>query len=366
VTKSQAQSAFRWLVLDLAVEAALARSLFVRAHRHHTRSHDRAAFPVTGRPPYRATHPRLGSPLGSPRALAERCVSPDVCNFLTTRSPEDRPIPDPAACATGPPRPRRPEAARFSATPDRLAAIRAPGKAAIDVAPSASAISATIPTLSGIEHPRCPPRAALSTAQRTADPPLTLPIAPNATLESPGKPLGARSASAVPPSRGSASALRSAFHRQVLPAVAFAASGTRHCPAVLPPTGQLPTLIRPPTLSRGRARPSSVPEGSSPSGALGHTPLADFCNRHRSTSTTIRPPNPAHRARSRLQGQLLVAGGLCDDALSGLDAWPAESSQVRGRLGFRLDARHPSGAIARAGSFAPTRSARTPHVANTG
>jgi len=330
-----------------------------------TLSHARAAAPVTGPPPCRATRPRLGSPLGSPRTPARRCASPNVCNLLTTRAPEDRSIPERAACAALTAVARRPKIARAPSGAGPPCGNPTPRENAIDVALSASASSAALPDSSGVEHAKCPSCAAFSAASRIADSPLTLPIAPSAVLDQPGRPLGARTASAAPPSRGAASALQSAFHRQMLHATAFAASRARHRPAALPPTGRLPTLLRPRRsradgldrarfrglIARGRVRPRAACRLLQPTSIHEHD--------HRTAEPRApRPQSPA--------GAALAAGGLRFDALSSLDARPAENSRVRGRLGFRLDARHPSGAIARAGSFAPTRSARTPRVANTG
>ena len=68
----------------------------------------------------------------------------------------------------------------------------------------------------------------------------------------------------------------------------------------------------------------------------------------------------------RVAASLRAVSPLVQAALArvpGEGAIPVEVSRARGRAGFRLQA--PSVAIARDGSFAPTRSARTPHVVSS-
>jgi hypothetical protein len=84
----------------------------------------------------------------------------------------------------------------------------------------------------------------------------------------------------------------------------------------------------------------------------------------RPSSTAPHPRSPAGAAMLsalialRRRAELRMAGPTCV-------GWPVETSRVRGQLETRRSARSaPPTAIARGGSFAPTRSARTPLVAS--
>jgi hypothetical protein len=118
-------------------------------------------------------------------------------------------------------------------------------------------------------------------------------------------------------------------------------------------------------LSHGEARPIVVSASSSPTVARGRTPPVDFCNRINPRARPSNRSNPAHREDSRPSAQLWVAGGYAGprrrtpfEATPG--ARPTETSRVRGPTrGLRLCGTPPI-AIAHDGSFAPTRSARTP------
>lgn len=70
---------------------------------------------------------------------------------------------------------------------------------------------------------------------------------------------------------------------------------------------------------------------------------------------TIGPPNPAHRARSRLRGQLFSRAASSSKPFRASALGQPSVHGSGAGLGLRLDAQHPSGAIARAGSFTPTR-----------
>jgi hypothetical protein len=124
------------------------------------------------------------------------------------------------------------------------------------------------------------------------------------------------------------------------------------------------------SLSREGARPIVGSADSSSTVARGHAPPVDFCNRftihehnhggpypteprQRSPTDAADPMNATFRSRS------WAAGGNAS-----CEARPAESSRARGLArGSCLDALAPPISIARDGSFAPTRSTRTPPVA---
>lgn len=125
-------------------------------------------------------------------------------------------------------------------------------------------------------------------------------------------------------------------------------------------------------LSPGVARPDVGSGGSSPPDATGQTPPVDFCNLLRSASTSDGSSEPrAPRSWSPTCAAVLRTtvfrrrNGL--RVAARVTARPIESSRARGQLaGNRpLRALAPPAAIARGGSFAPTRSARTPHVASS-
>lgn len=219
------------------------------------------------------------------------------------------------------------------------------------------------------------PAAALSTANETGEGPLTLSVAPRASpafrpasLEAP------RTAFPALSSWRTASSIQSAFRRQVLLGTALACALFLEEPATvasaLPPKRGSRRAFTAPRLSPGAARPIAISRGSSPRDAKGRTPLADFCNHHdpRARPRITRTPHTALRVapkRSLLAFSLSRAGSLSGASrATGGSGEPAEISRVRGRLkDLRPPCAAPPGAIARAESFAPTRSARTPPVA---
>ena len=132
----------------------------------------------------------------------------------------------------------------------------------------------------------------------------------------------------------------------------------------------------PAMLSHRVARPNTWSADSSSAGAKGRAPLVDFCNRidlrARPFERTIRTPRTAsavaHR-RSSFRGWLRWS--QIDGTLSSACSLERGQSGVHGSgargPGARSPAlpRAPPLAIARNGSFAPTRSTRTPPVANS-
>jgi hypothetical protein len=161
----------------------------------------------------------------------------------------------------------------------------------------------------------------------------------------------ARADSAAPSSKSAASATQDAFHRRVLPAAHFRE-----------PRGNPPPISRfchrrvgfrhvftAPTLSRGPARPAVEFASSSLASAEGHVPLVDFCNRTTIHEHDQRSSEPRAPPQSRLYGQHHVTGGRTHKA----------HSQPRGHgpgAGLAFADPAPPCAIARARSFAPTRS----------
>jgi len=124
-----------------------------------------------------------------------------------------------------------------------------------------------------------------------------------------------------------------------------------------------------PALSRGGARPIVGPADSSSTGARGHAPLVDFCNRYdprpQPRTAELRRTSPAvARWRSHSHGV-----GLSTATLS--CGWRrllrgAASRDFTGQgpcLGQLPRSSTPPTTIARGESFAPTRSTRTPPVA---
>jgi hypothetical protein len=131
---------------------------------------------------------------------------------------------------------------------------------------------------------------------------------------------------------------------------------------------------------RAFASPSSRPELLDPSSVpKALHPRSRWAERRLSTSATYCDPrahptdrpNPAHHARGRPRAQLFFEppsfDGGTDRGWLCFEAGPIEMSRARGQLlgdppSERLA---PPAAIARGGSFTPTRSARTPHVAGS-
>lgn len=137
-----------------------------------------------------------------------------------------------------------------------------------------------------------------------------------------------------------------------------------------------------------------------PSGGMGQAPLVDFCNQNtpRARPLDRLSPDTARLGDCALRTRLTLSGGETAAAtprrrapfrrtrgpvgtgprthqnnarrtrffgwcLSWREEAPAEVSRARGQGAFARPA--PSAAIARDGSFAPTRSARTPRVASS-
>jgi hypothetical protein len=175
-------------------------------------------------------------------------------------------------------------------------------------------------------------------------------------------------------SKGAASSAQSAFHRQVLPRVRFRGArfvGARHqCLgfATEDPASDAPSL---PRCSRPEwldpvSRSSALHRG----GLTGQTSPVDFCNQSRSASTTVEPSEPrAPRSWSSMSAAVFRTAAFRQR--NGLrvavhEARPTKTSRARGRLeGVCPLCTAPPAAIARGGSFTPTRSARTPHVASS-
>lgn len=196
------------------------------------------------------------------------------------------------------------------------------------------------------------------------------PLDPN-RLEAP------RTASPAPSSKGAASSIQNAFHRQVAPEESRLRGtvfvGARHRYLGFATEDPASGALSPPRCSRPEwLDPMSVP------GALHPGPRG--AKRRLSTSAiycdprahpTDRP-NPAHRAGGRPPAQLSFRATVFRRrnglrVATRVTAPPIEMSRARGLLsgGIRpLRDLAPPAAIARGGSFTPTRSARTPHVAN--
>jgi hypothetical protein len=133
--------------------------------------------------------------------------------------------------------------------------------------------------VSGAAWPRC-----FQPCFQAGDRPLTPSVAPRPAWISRRDPAYRRASagSVAPSSKGATSTVQSAFHRQVppkfmlshvLPGSCFRMIPLRHVssggePATslvaLPPRSRLPTLLRPLTLSRSRARPEAAPEAIHP------------------------------------------------------------------------------------------------------
>jgi hypothetical protein len=105
-------------------------------------------------------------------------------------------------------------------------------------------------------------------------------------------------------------------------------------------------------------------------GVTGQTSPVDFCNQSRSASTTAGPSEPrAPRPWSPTSAAVFRTAPFRQrDGLrvAVRERTPTKTSRARGRLeGVCPLCTAPPAAIARGGSFTPTRSARTPHVARS-
>lgn len=240
--------------------------------------------------------------LSAPLDGVRKMLLADFCNRLTTRAPVDRLIPERGACASPTAATRRAE------TRERLRrqpVFRRPG-------PRWSALDGAVPSFGIFDHSHslpvaerwgwsrgqthgggCHLAAALSTACQVGEVPLTLSVAPRALPDrvDPTRFEAPRTASPAPSSKGAASSIQSAFHRQVAP------KESRLRTTVFggnpPPVSRLcrrgPGFRRAfaaPMLSPGVARPDVGSRGSSPRVATGQTPPVDFCNLLRSASTS--------------------------------------------------------------------------------
>jgi hypothetical protein len=222
---------------------------------------------------------------------------------------------------------------------------------------------------------RCHFAAALSTACDAGERPLTLSVVPRARPGRDQTPPGApRTDFPASSSKGAASSAQSAFHRQVLPRVRFRGArfvGARHqClgfatedPASDAPS--LPRCSRPEWLDPA-SRSSALHRG----GVTGQTSPVDFCNQfsiREHDRQTVRTPRTAlmvaHESSCFSNRSLSAAGriaGGCARAHANQDV--TGQGPTRRRL---PSCAAPPAAIARGGSFTPTRSARTPHVARS-
>jgi hypothetical protein len=366
----------------------------------------RAGSALSGsEPPGRATSRPLGLPLGSPWSRVEdaprRLLQP-THDTSTRGSPDSRarrlaprrPPPSPSPSPFGP-------ELWTTAAPARFLSPRGEGRPS----PRWSALDGAVPSFGPFDHSRLTPAAsavgwsgrlpleggghlaaALSAAWEVGERPLTLSVAPRARpgrfdlarFEAP------RTASPAPSSKGTASSIQSAFHRQVLPKVSRTVSLARDdsrddCCGNPPPVSRL--CHRRPGFRRAFAIPCSRPEWLDPTSAPEvHHLRTRGAKRRLSTSAiycdprahpTDRP-NPAHGTRGRPRAQLFCEPPSFD---GGTDCgWPRVLPRGQSRFhgpgaGSRAirpwRALAPPAAIARGGSFAPTRSARTPPVADS-
>lgn len=129
---------------------------------------------------------------------------------------------------------------------------------------------------------------------------------------------------------------------------------------------RLPTLVRSPVLSHGGARPRCSIEVRSIEPERPRA-VRRLLQPNRFASTTMDDPNPAHRVGSRPPSQLRSRVAVAEMPLSRHSARGQPRLHGPGveRWANRPIDSTPPGAIARAGSFAPPRWARTPRVADS-
>jgi hypothetical protein len=226
----------------------------------------------------------------------------------------------------------------------------------------------------------CHLAAALSTACQVGEEPLTLSVAPRAWPDrvDPTRLEAPRTASPTPSSKGAACSIQSAFHRQVAPKeLAFARRflvGTRHRCLGFAAEDPASGALSPPRCSRPEwLDPTSVPEvlhlGSRRAKRRLSTSAIYFAIREH-IRRIVRTPRTAlvvaHLRSSLFEPPSFDGGTDC--------GWRCvlRHSQSRGhgpgacsRAIRPLRDMAPPAAIARGGSFTPTRSARTPRVADS-
>lgn len=189
---------------------------------------------------------------------------------------------------------------------------------------------------------RSRPRAALEARPSDARVP-TRPLSPTG-----------RADSAVPPSRDTPLSAQGAFPRQVLPASLARRRTPATVPGALPPPGRL-LAPRRSLLSLGRAGPAASSEAHHPGAGQVRRSCRLLQSPRFSSTTTDRPTTPRH-AWSRLPGR-------CGQPCAGMTR--CTTGQAVSEPGATEDANIPASASPRdrsLGSFAPTRSARTPPV----
>ena len=156
--------------------------------------------------------------------------------------------------------------------------------------------------------------------------------------------------------RGPFSPVQSAFPRQVLPAArSRAPRGTRHrapgANAFEPASGASPSLL---SLGRGWARRDI--RSSSPRGRAGQALPVDFCNHHGSRTQPRIDAHPACRPGGYPSWRWICGQPCASPRRTGRDVTDS------GTDGDREGPASASPGDDSPGSFAPTRSARTPRV----
>lgn len=147
--------------------------------------------------------------------------------------------------------------------------------------------------------------------------------------------------------------------------------GARHWGRSFAAAPQLPTHFHFPALSRKGARPPVGSAGSSPAVRRGRAPLVDFCNQYdpRAQPPTVRTSLTTYAvARVRSSSSLCSLSGAARQWRVARPFQGVANRDVTGqglRSELSLGASAPPAAIARFGSFAPTRSTRTPPVARS-
>jgi hypothetical protein len=306
----------------------------------------------------------------------------DFCNRLTTREPVDRVIPERGAFASPTAATTRAGARRQLR---RQPAFRRPS-------PRWSALDGAVPSFGPFDHSprrlyisveleskatarkRCHLAAAFSAVCDVGERPLTLSVAPRARL-GPWTRLRSKHRGSLPPlprQRGRLVRPRTPSIDRCSQRVALSRDdlvGARHrClgfAAEDPASGalSLPRSSRPELLD-----PTSVPKALHPRSRRAERRLSTSATNCDPRAHPTDRPNPAHRARGRPRAQLFFEpppfDGRTDRGWPCFQAQPIEMSRARGQLlgdppSERLA---PPAAIARGGSFTPTRSARTPHV----